>query len=219
MNLIDCRSLVIGYRSHSGIPCPDFTVGEGDFLAVEGPNGCGKTTLLKTVAGLMRPISGEIGVHDSLGTGGIGYLPQMKALQMDFPAKVREVVLSGCQSLRGWRPFYTPSERRMARKALERFGAEGLAERPFRDLSGGQRQRVLLARALCAPRKMLLLDEPSTGLDPAASADLHSLLSELTGEGLAVMMVTHDVAAAGKCATKVLTLGSSASFERTVRHD
>ncbi len=219
MKLIDCRGLRLGYGSRLVASCPDFTVGAGDFLAVVGPNGSGKTTLLKTVAGLIRPLYGSLGISEELANGGIGYLPQQKDVQRDFPASVREVVQSGCQALRGWRPFYTRDERKMAKDALVRFEISSLRHRSYRELSGGQRQRVLLARALCAPRKLLLLDEPTTGLDPDAQTDLHRLLGEINSEGLAVMMVTHDLSPALRLATHILTLGDHASYERNVRHD
>ncbi len=218
VNLVDCRNVRLGYASRLVASCPDFTVGAGDFLAVIGPNGSGKTTLLKTVAGLIRPLSGSMGIPAEVSRGGIGYLPQAKEVQRDFPASVTEVVESGCQTLRGMRPFYSRKERKMVLDAIDRFGIGNLAQRSFRELSGGQRQRVLLARALCAPRKLLLLDEPLTGLDPDAQTELHGLLGEVKKSGLAVMMVTHDLSPAFRLATHVLTLGDGARFERNSRN-
>ena len=214
MKLVETRALRIGYGSRLLPPCPDFSVGPGDFIAVAGPNGAGKTTLLKTIAGLMPPCEGSLALADGLREGGIGYLPQQKSVQRDFPASVREVVLSGCDSLRGLRPFYSRKERRMAAEAMVRFGVAELARRSFRELSGGQRQRVLLARTLAAPRKLLLLDEPATGLDPDATAELYSVLRKTNASGLAMMMVTHDLAPAVGMATHILTLGERAAFER-----
>ncbi len=218
VNLVNCRGLRLGYASRLVASCPDFTVGAGDFLAVVGPNGSGKTTLLKTVAGLIHPLAGDILMPEEVANGGIGYLPQAKEVQRDFPASVTEVVESGCQALRGLRPFYTREEKKLVREAIDRFGIAHLAKRSFRELSGGQRQRVLLARALCAPRKLLLLDEPSTGLDPDAQEDLHALLGEVNKSGLAVMMVTHDLSPALRLASHVLALGDGAHFERNSRH-
>ncbi len=218
MNLVECRGLRLGYASRLVASCPDFTVGTGDFLAVVGPNGSGKTTLLKTVAGLIQPLGGSLGIPEEVSRGGIGYLPQTKDIQRDFPASVTEVVESGCQALRGMRPFYTGEEKQMVRSAIERFGIGHLARRSFRELSGGQRQRVLLARALCAPRKILLLDEPSTGLDPDAQEELHSLLGKVNKSGLSIMMVTHDLSPALRLASHVLTLGEQGHFERNTRH-
>ena len=216
--LIECRSLRLGYCSIAMPPCPDFTVGAGDYLCVIGPNGSGKTTLLKAVAGILAPLSGSIRRVPGLADGGIGYLPQQGPHQRDFPASVGEVVQSGCQAMRGWRPFYSRSERRRARDAMERLGIADLSRRCYRELSGGQRQRVLLARALCGDCRLLLLDEPTTGLDPEATADFYGLLRTINADGMAVMTVTHDRSAALGNASHILTLGSDASFRRKDSH-
>lgn len=219
MELLECRDLRLGYGTFLMPPCPDFTVGAGDYLCIVGPNGSGKTTLLKATAGLVKPYSGSLHLAPGLAGGGIGYLPQQGPHQRDFPASVREVVQSGCQAMRGWRPFYSGAERRRARDAMSRLGIDGLAQRCYRELSGGQRQRVLLARALCGDCRLLLLDEPTTGLDPEATAEFYSLLRGVNADGLAVMMVTHDRSTALANATHVLTLGPDASYRRNERHD
>lgn len=167
--LVECRGLRIGYGGRAMSPCPDFTVGAGDCVAVVGPNGTGKTTLLKCVAGLLKPLAGTIVWSPGLARGGIGYLPQQAPLQRDFPASVREVVESGCQALRGLRPFYSRAERRRADAAMARLGVADLARRCYRELSGGQRQRVLLARAVCGDCRLLLLDEPVSAMRVAKS--------------------------------------------------
>ncbi len=213
-NIIECRDLRLGYGSRIMPPCPDFTVGAGDFVSIVGPNGVGKTTLLKCVAGLLSPLSGTLTLGDGIADGGIGYLPQQGPLQRDFPASVREVVQSGCQALRGLRPFYTRGERRRAADAMERLGLSALAKRCYRELSGGQRQRALLARAICGDCRLLLLDEPTAALDPDAAAEFYVTLREINAGGVSVMMVSHDLDGALKCATHVLTLGAHASFER-----
>ena len=215
--LFEARGLRLGYGSRLLAPCPDFAVRGGDFLCIVGPNGCGKTTLLKVMAGLIDPLDGTAELAPGLARGGLGYVPQQPPAQRDFPASVREVVQSGCQSSRGWRPFYTLAERRLCARAMVRLGVASLARRCYRELSGGQRQRVLLARAICADRRLLLLDEPTNGLDPEASADLYAALRSFNADGLAVAMVTHDVAPALACATHVLRLGDGASFERIER--
>ena len=195
-------------------PYPDFQIAEGDFLCIIGPNGSGKTTLLKILLGLLPPAAGRLDVADGLRSGGIGYLPQQSPLQKDFPASVREVVLSGAQSRRGWRPFYTRAERASAARAMDRLGIAPLASRCYRELSGGQRQRVLLARAICVPHRLLLLDEPLTGLDPAAAAAFRAELDAIHRDGTAVAMVTHDPAAASQPGRHLLRLGPDAAFER-----
>ena len=210
--LIESRGLKIGYGAATTISCPDFSVGVGDFLCIVGPNGTGKSTLVKTLAGLIPPLAGEIAASADTKDGGIGYMPQRSPLQDDFPATVREVVLTGCQSLRGFRPFYSRAEKNMAERAIIRFGLKDIAKRPYRSLSGGQRQRVLLARALCVPRRLLLLDEPTAGLDQDAVASLYSLLDSMCKEGLAIAMVTHENAPVRKLASHVLRLGEEAAF-------
>ena len=214
VKLIDCQGLRMGYAAATDIPCPDFSVAPEDFLCVVGPNGSGKSTLIKTLAGLMPPRAGTLTVAEGLHGGGIGYLPQRSPLQDDFPATVREVVRTGCQSLRGLRPFYTRTEKNLAERALVRFGLKDLARRPYRALSGGQRQRVLLARALCVPRRLLLLDEPTTGLDQTAVASFYAGLRSLRETGLAIVMATHELAAARPLASHVLHLGEHAAFSK-----
>ncbi len=214
VKLIDCQGLRMGYAAATDIPCPDFSVAPEDFLCVVGPNGSGKSTLIKTLAGLMPPRSGTLTVAEGLHGGGIGYLPQRSPLQDDFPATVREVVRTGCQSLRGLRPFYTRAEKNLAERALVRFGLKDLARRPYRVLSGGQRQRVLLARALCVPRRLLLLDEPTTGLDQTAVASFYAGLRSLRETGLAIVMATHELAAARPLASHVLRLGEHAAYSK-----
>ena len=215
------RGLKTGYADP--IACPDFEIFPGDYLCITGPNGSGKTTLLKTLAGALEPLGGELRFGGGLRTGvgrrergcaSIGYLPQQGPVHKDFPASVREVVRSGCQALRGWRPFYSFYERRLAERAMARMGISGLASRGYRELSGGQRQRVLIARALVAPHRLLLLDEPASGLDPEAADSLMRMLAELNGKGVAIAMVTHDSDVVAAAAKSVLRLGPGASFER-----
>ena len=217
-SLVECRDLRIGYGAAELPPCPDFSVAPGDFVSVVGPNGAGKTTLLKCIAGLLRPLAGSLALAPGLSDGGIGYLPQQGPAQRDFPASVREVVMSGCQSLRGLRPFYTSAEKKRAAAAMERLGVASVANLCYRELSGGQRQRVLLARALCGGCRLLLLDEPTTGLDPAATADCYGTLVEVNSGGVAIVMVTHDMEGALRSSTHVLALGKEASFRRNARH-
>ncbi len=217
-NLVECRDLRLGYGSNTMPPCPDFTVGAGNCLVIVGPNGTGKTTLLKCIAGLLKPLGGTLALAPGLANGGIGYLPQQGPLQRDFPASVREVVQSGCQALRGLRPFYTRIEKRRAEDAMERLGISALSKRCYRELSGGQRQRVLLARAVCGECRLLLLDEPTTGLDPDAAEEFYRMLQGVNSGGIAVVMVSHDLESALRNATHVLTLGAHASFERRNAH-
>lgn len=212
MPLLRCDNLSVGYARHTVASGISFSVGSGDCVAVVGANGSGKTTLLRTLANIMKPLGGTFSYDPSVRPGDVGYLPQQNPVQRDFPATAREVVLSGCQARRGLRPFFTKSEKSAADAALERFGAASFAGLSYKTLSGGQRQRVLLARALCAGRKMLILDEPVTGLDPDAAADLYSTLAALRGEGLAIVSVTHDLPAGVEDATHILELSGAVFF-------
>ena len=194
MAMIECSHLTMGYGSQIAVEDLSFSVEEGDYLCIVGPNGSGKSTLIKGLLGLAQPKSGSISYH-GVSPREIGYLPQQTPVQRDFPASVWEVVLSGCIGSGGWRPFYTAAQKDRAAEMLRRIGAENLRGRSFRALSGGQRQRVLLARALCAADRLLLLDEPAAALDPGASAELYDMIDHLNRRHkVTVLMVSHDLA-------------------------
>jgi zinc transport system ATP-binding protein len=204
MPQLDCKNLRLGYDGKTVVDDLSFSVNAGEYLCIVGENGSGKTTLMKTVLGLKTPLSGEVSFGDGLEPRGIGYLPQQTDIQKDFPASVREVVRSGCLNRRGPRPFYNPAEKRTAEENMEKLGISALAKRCYRELSGGQQQRALLARALCAAEKILLLDEPAAGLDPAATADMYELIKKLNDSGITVVMISHDINAALKYASHIL---------------
>ncbi|MCR4667886.1 MAG: metal ABC transporter ATP-binding protein [Clostridia bacterium] len=212
MALITVRDLSLGYDAQSIAEGIGFVLNAGDYLCVVGENGSGKTTLMKTLLGLQEPLGGQILVGDGLKKNEIGYLPQQTVVQKDFPASVREIVLSGCQGRCGSRPFYSKEEKRLAEENMQRMGIAGLAGRCYRELSGGQQQRVLLARALCAARKIILLDEPVSGLDPKVTAEMYSLIGDLNREGVTVIMISHDIAAAVRYASHILHIGSKVFF-------
>ena len=212
MAYLTVRDLSLGYDAHTIVERLNFTVNEGDYLCIVGENGSGKTTLVKTLLRLQEPIGGQILIGDGLKRNEIGYLPQQTAVQKDFPASVREIVLSGCQGRCGLRPFYSREEKRLAEENMERMGIAALAERCYRELSGGQQQRVLLARALCATRKLLLLDEPVSGLDPKVTAEMYDLISDLNREGITVIMISHDVEAAVRYASHILHIGAGVFY-------
>lgn len=211
MTLIQCCDLSLGYEGKCVLSHLELSVQEGDYLAIVGENGAGKSTLLKGILGLIRPTGGHIHFH--LPPKEIGYLPQQTPIQRDFPASVMEVVLSGLLAAKGFAPFYTRADRETALAKLRLLGAENLANRCYRELSGGQQQRVLLARALCATRKMLLLDEPVSGLDPKVTAEMYALIEKLNREdGITVIMISHDIAAAVKYASHILHIGDAVFF-------
>ncbi len=212
MTILECRGLTMGYGSLTAVRELSFSVEEGDYLCIVGQNGSGKSTLIKGLLSLAQPREGEI-VYHGVSPREIGYLPQQTAVQRDFPATVREVVLSGSLGKQGfWRPFYTADDRARADAMLEKLGILELKKRSIRALSGGQRQRVLLARALCAAQKLLLLDEPAAALDPAAAAELYELVDHLNHDhGVTVLMVTHSLDAA-RHANKVLQMDEKPPF-------
>ena len=204
---IICHNAALGYEGSVVVEELDFSVSEGDYLCILGENGSGKSTLIKTLLGLHGVMSGSIEWVGDFSSRDIGYLPQQTPVQRDFPASVREIVISGCLSKLGHRPFFRAAERKLAEDNMARFGITDLADSCYRDLSGGQQQRVLLARALCATGKMLLLDEPVTGLDPRAQIELYELIAKLNAEGISIIMVSHDISAI-KYASHILHIGS-----------
>ena len=213
MAQLTCQRLCVGYEGKSVLQDLNFEIFAGSYLCIVGENGSGKSTLMKTILGLQPPISGRILTGDGLRKNEIGYLPQQTVVQKDFPAAVREIVLSGCQGRCGSRSFYSKEEKQLAAEAMDRMQIAQLAKRYYRELSGGQQQRVLLARALCATQKMLLLDEPISGLDPKATAEMYALIEELNrNDGITVIMISHDITAAVKYASHLLHIGDTVFF-------
>ncbi len=195
MAYITCRNLSLGYDGRAIVTDLNFVVNKGDYLCIVGENGAGKSTLVKTLLHLTPAFGGEIVMGDGLGANEIGYLPQQTVVQRDFPATVWEIVLSGTLPHMGNRPFYTKKERDMAKDKLTELGMWELRKQPYRHLSGGQQQRVLLARALCATSRIILLDEPVTGLDPKVTLEFYQIVKQLNVDGVTVIMVSHDVQA------------------------
>ena len=221
--LIVCRDLALGYDGVPILSGVNLTVRAGDYLCVVGENGSGKSTFMKTLLHLKAPLRGEITLSGGLRRTEIGYLPQQTLVQRDFPASVREIVRSGCIARSGRRPFYTQEEKLLAEAAMEKMGILPLARRCYRELSGGQQQRVLLARALCAARRVLLLDEPVAGLDPKVTAEMYALIGRLNREdGITVLMISHDIQAALRHADHILHIshgrtwfGTTEEYRRT----
>ena len=211
MPQIICENASLGYDGKPIVTDLSFTVNAGDYLCIVGENGSGKSTLMKTILNLTAPLAGAIRMEELRPTE-IGYLPQQTQVQRDFPASVQEIVRSGFQGQCGLRPFYTREEKAVAAQNLERLGLGGFERRCYRELSGGQQQRVLLARALCATRKCLLLDEPVSGLDPKAAAQMYEIIRQLHQEGITIIMISHDLESALNHATHVLHIGKELFF-------
>ena len=213
MPLIKCENVSIGYEGQTVVKDLDFSIEKGDYLCIVGENGSGKSTLVKSLLGLKSVEKGQIIYGDGLKQNEIGYLPQQTDAQKDFPASVYEVVLSGRLTSRGFRPFYTASDKKEAFDKMELLGIRDLEKQCFRDLSGGQKQRVLLARALCATRSLILLDEPVTGLDPIVTGEFYGLIRNINRDShIAVVMVSHDIESAVEDATHILHLQERALF-------
>lgn len=212
MAQLTCKEVSFTYDGQTVLSDINFSVDAGSYLCVVGENGSGKTTLIKGILGLKTPSSGKIEFNGVKPTE-IGYLPQQTQIQRDFPASVYEVVLSGRLNSMGGRLFYGAEDKKAAQENMERLGIEDLKDRCYIDLSGGQQQRVLLARAMCATKKLLLLDEPVTGLDPVATNEMYNLIKLINlCDNTSVIMISHDIHAAVRYATHILHLGHKQLF-------
>ena len=212
MSLITCENLTLAYDTGVVASGVSFTLNPGSYLCIVGENGSGKSTLLKSMLGLHPVSGGRLTIDSETRKSGIGYLPQHTPAQRDFPASVREIVRSGCLRKSGLRPFWRASDKALADKAMARMGIDHLEKRCYRELSGGQQQRVLLARAFCATGQLILLDEPIAGLDPMAMTEMYRMIENLNREGVAVVMVSHDVSAAVNYATHILHMSKTTTF-------
>ena len=211
MSQIVCKNLSVGYDGKNIIENINFTVNAGDYLCIIGSNGSGKTTLIKSLLGIIPVTCGELERDKDACVGNIGYLPQQTDVQRDFPACAAEIVLSECLNKSNG-VFFGKKEKELAKSTMERLGILNLSKKSYKKLSGGQQQRVLLARALCSAEKMILLDEPVSGLDPQATGEMYELVKALNQDGMTVIMVSHDVSAVVKYATHVLCLGKAPFF-------
>lgn len=216
--IFECKDVTLGYENKVVAKNLNFKIDQGDYLCVVGENGTGKSTLIKTLLGLIKPLNGEV-IANVQGKNhkGVGYLPQQTQAQKDFPASVWEVVLSGVLNNDHRCPFYNKKDKAEAEKNMEKLNILDLKKRCYRELSGGQQQRVLLARALCATDSVLILDEPVTGLDPAASMELYETIKDLDKkENVTIIMVSHDIKNALNYATHILHLEQENDFFGTV---
>ncbi len=205
MSLISFENITLGYEGKPVIEGLNFVVNKGDYVCVLGQNGSGKSTMMKALLGFLTPMSGKI--VKNIRKNAIGYLPQQQPSQADFPASVKEVVLSGCQGKRIFAPFYTKADKALAARNMELMNITHLASHSFKELSGGQKQRVLLARSLCAAEDLILLDEPAAGLDPSVTAELYELVKQINRQGMTVIMISHDLAQSMNSASHILHLG------------
>lgn len=213
MPLLNCNNLEFQYNGKTVLSDVSFELNKGDYLCIVGENGSGKTTLINGILGLIKPKKGEIKFEKGVSNKNIGYLPQKNEIQKNFPASVYEVVLSGCANKLKFFPFYLKKEKQTANKYIELMEVSHIKNKCYHNLSGGQQQRVLLARALCATKDILLLDEPVTGLDPIATSSLYSIIKNLNTEyNITVIMVSHDIKSAVKYASHILHIDKKTLF-------
>ena len=210
--LLKCEHVGFGYENQDAVLDVNLEVNEGDYICIVGENGSGKSTLVKTILGLENSKLGQIVFGEGLNKNEIGYLPQQTQAQKDFPASVYEVVLSGCLNSKGFSPFYSMKDKKLANEMIKSLGIENIKKKSFRELSGGQQQRVLLARALCATKKIIILDEPITGLDPTVTREMYNLIKEINKKGITIIMVSHDINFAINNASKILHLKKNIKF-------
>ena len=215
MPLMIAENLSVGYDGHAVAGGIDFKIEEKDYLCIVGENGAGKSTLMRTLLGLLKPVSGSIKYDEKLGGDSIGYLPQQTEVQKDFPATVYEIVLSGCIGHSGRMSFYSREDKKHAKDNMAAVGISELAKKSYRDLSGGQQQRTLLARALTAASSMLVLDEPVAGLDPSATDNMYEIIRGLNEKGMTIVMVSHDMDAALTYSKHILFIGRDIFYGST----
>ena len=210
--IITCSNVSLSYENNIVVSDLSFTVNSGDYLCIVGENGSGKSTLIKALLSLKNTKKGDITFGHDILQNEIGYLPQQTSAQKDFPATVREIVMSGCQNKRGFRPFYSAEEKEKAAYNMEKLKISDLKNKCYRELSGGQQQRVLLARALCAAKKLIIMDEPVSGLDPMVTNELYFFIKQINRAGMTIIMVSHDVSCSVKHASHILHLQNKSVF-------
>ena len=206
--IVELQNVTAGYNGNPVLRDIDLRVMPGDFLGLLGPSGSGKTTLLRTVLGATNVMSGAVRVYDKPGGrhNRAGYVPQLETIDWNFPVTVEETVMMGRTMVNAWFPWYRRREREMALDMMERLGIADLAKRHIRQLSGGQQQRVFLARALVSNPELLLLDEPTSGVDVKTRDDVMHLLHDLNHAGVTIILTTHEINAVAVHLPRIICL-------------
>ena len=200
------KKLTLCYGAVRVIDLASFEVERGDFVCIVGANGSGKSTLVKAILGLLKPSAGKVLLGDGIRRESIGFLPQETKTDLNFPATVYEIVLSGTLGRLGARMLYRKEDKERVMEALKRLGIAKLKEESFASLSGGQKQKVLLARALAATSEILILDEPSNNLDHKSRKEFYETLKKLNAAGLTIIMITHDLDAEDLIGNKIVSI-------------
>lgn len=214
--IISATNLTVAYGKNQVIHSASFAVMEQDFVCVVGANGSGKSTLIKTILGLIKPKSGKITFGNGITRRSIGFMPQDVMIDANFPATVYEIVLSGTLGSSDSRFFYRKKDKLRAANVLAQLKIANLKNTSFSDLSGGQKQKVLLARALAATSKILILDEPSNNLDHKSRQEFYKTLKKMNADGLTIIMITHDLDAEDLIGNKIISInGGKVSCETT----
>lgn len=222
MSIIICDKLTLSYNKEIIVSNLTFDIKDGEYICIVGENGTGKSTLVKAILGLISPADGKI-TFNGIKQNEIGYISQNSVIPDNFPASIYEIVLSGCLNRKKFMPFYSKADKEKANKYLKILELDNIKNKNFSQLSGGQKQRVLLARALCATKKVILLDEPTAGLDPLATNELYEIINTLNKENkITVIAVSHDIENAIKYSDRILNLSKdsysiSKSFEFTMK--
>lgn len=220
-HVIDVKHLFFNYGSTEVLSNISFSIQKGDFVGLIGPNGSGKTTLIKLLLGLYTPTKGSIHILGKPITtfsnwGKVGYVPQKATnFSQSFPATVQEIVLTGCLANKTFPKKYSAKDKEDAKKYLKKVGMETFSTRRIGELSGGQQQRVLIARALITQPELLILDEPTTGIDQETQTTFYDLLGKLNKEGISILLISHDLSRITKYVTKVASLNKELQFYGT----
>ena len=213
--IIEVKDLSFKYDRDYIFENLNFDIYEGDFVGIIGANGAGKSTLIKLTVGQLRPTNGSVRIYGedpqlAKCLSSVGYVPQVgRARGMDFPARVSEIVMMNMYQEIGLFRFVKKHHKEAVRRALEMVGMEDFENRRFSDLSGGQQQRVVIAKAIVNKPKILIMDEPTTGIDKKSEIVLYDLLKMLQEkENLTIVMISHDIEKIKKCSNKIVELES-----------